>query len=417
MVVASIDLMDGKAVQLVNGERKVLEVENPLELAEEFNKYGDIAVIDLDRVFGKGDNRDVVKKICGIGNCRVGGGIRSIEDVREIISWGAEKVIIGSLAFKDGYINYSFLDRLKEEIGTERVMIAVDARGEDVVCRGWTEKSGFSLFEAVDLLREYCSGILCTSVEKEGMMEGGDLELIKELRSRYSGYLTVAGGISSIEEISEVSALGADIQLGMALYTEKISLGEAFVKSLDWSKGLIPVTTVDSAQQVLMNAWCSEESLGRAFESGKMCYFSRSRNSFWTKGESSGNFQYIKKIRTDCDRDSLLLTVDQKGVACHRGSYSCYGDREFTLEELYQVIGEKFENCEPGSYTATLDDRKVREKIMEEAEEVVTAEDRDNLIWEVADLLYFTLVLMNREKITLREVLTELRRRRRGGGK
>ncbi len=417
MVVASIDLIDGKAVQLENGKKRVLEVKNPLALAEEFDKYCEVAVIDLDRVFGRGDNRETVKKICGICNCRVGGGIRSVEDVEELISWGAEKVIVGSAAFRNGYINYQFLDELKERFGTDRIMIAVDAAGRDVVCNGWRDRTGFDLFEAAAVFEQYSSGLLFTSTEKEGLMKGGDFEAIKKFRAGYSGPLTVAGGIANIAEVREIAGLGADLQLGMALYTNKITLKEAFIESLDWSKGLIPVTTTDRRGQVLMNAWCSKESLEKSLDSGKMCYFSRSRNELWTKGETSGNFQQIQKLRSDCDRDSLLVQVDQVGVACHKGSYSCYGDREFSFEELYDVIGDRLSNCSPGSYTSTLDDKKVREKIMEEAEEVVTAEGRDEVVWEVADLLYFTFVMMNREGVVIKDVLNELRRRRRGGGK
>jgi phosphoribosyl-ATP pyrophosphohydrolase/phosphoribosyl-AMP cyclohydrolase len=132
----------------------------------------------------------------------------------------------------------------------------------------------------------------------------------------------------------------------------------------------------------------------------------------WQKGETSGNLQKLIKLRVDCDRDTILATVDQTGPACHLGNYSCFGDRKFTLDRLYQVIKDRFNNPRPGSYTATLDNKKVREKLLEEAAEVVEAKTREDIIWEAADVLYFLTVLLQKQGITINDVLMELHRRR-----
>jgi phosphoribosyl-ATP pyrophosphohydrolase/phosphoribosyl-AMP cyclohydrolase len=129
------------------------------------------------------------------------------------------------------------------------------------------------------------------------------------------------------------------------------------------------------------------------------------------KGESSGNTLSLRRFRADCDRDALLATVDPSGPTCHTGAWTCFGDRRYTWEYLQAIIGERFSNPRPGSYTATLDDGRVRVKIMEEAEEVCSASGTENVVWEVADLLYFTTVLMSRAGVTVAQVMAELDRR------
>ncbi|RMG34822.1 MAG: phosphoribosyl-ATP diphosphatase, partial [Methanobacteriota archaeon] len=137
-----------------------------------------------------------------------------------------------------------------------------------------------------------------------------------------------------------------------------------------------------------------------------------SRQKLWQKGETSGHFQEIIHFRPDCDNDTLLVTVKQKDVACHTGKYSCFDEKAFLLEDVYNIIQERFSNPVPGSYTATLTPDKTAQKILEEAGEVVHFTDRDNLIWEIADLLYFISVYMVQNGIHWKDVLLELRKRR-----
>jgi len=412
MIIPSIDLMNGKAVQLKQGKQKILERDNPIDLAKDFNRYNEIAVIDLDAAMGKGKNNDVVKQICSVADCRVGGGIRQPERARELISWGASKIIIGSKAFENNQINYKFLANLNSTVGRQQIIIAIDAYEGEIVTHAWKHKTGLKLFEVVKELEQYAAEFLYTCVEKEGGLQGTDLETIEKLRQITTNQLTVAGGVTTMEEIRKLAKLEVDVQLGMALYTGKIKLDEAFIESLNWKSELIPTITCNSDGQVLMLAYSNKASLFKSFETGRMWYFSRSRNQLWMKGETSGHVQALVKIRNDCDSDALLATVQQQGVACHLGSYSCFGDKKFSLSELYDVIKDRFENPRPGSYTATLTDKKVREKLLEEAEEVVIAKTKDEIIWEAADVLYFLTVILAKSGVEINEVLKELRRRR-----
>jgi phosphoribosyl-ATP pyrophosphohydrolase/phosphoribosyl-AMP cyclohydrolase len=404
--------MNGKAVQLVGGKEKALERENPVQLARQFDRFGEIAVIDLDAALGNGDNREIIKQICRFAHCRVGGGIRTTEQAKELVSLGARKIIIGSKAFENNTVNIPFLRELNHAVGKERIIAAVDARNREIVVNGWRTPTGLDLIDTAKKLEPYVSQLLFTCVEKEGKIQGTDMETIRELRTVFSKPLTAAGGVRSLEEIEALAKIDVDVQLGMALYTGMIKLDRAFISSLNWKEPLIPVITVDRDGQVLMQAYTDRQALEKTFETGNMWYYSRSRRRLWMKGETSGNVQKVIRLRTDCDKDTILATVEQTGPACHLETYSCFGDKEFGLSELYDVIARRFAHPVPGSYTAALDHQKVREKLLEEAREVMEAATPEEVIWEAADLLYFLTVLLQKEGITIDDVLFELRRRR-----
>ncbi len=413
MVISSIDLMNGKAVQLRQGKEKILENDHPAQLAREFDIYGETAVIDLDAAMGRGNNHETIKQILKIADCRVGGGIRNVGRAKELISLGARKIIIGSKAFENDLVNHHFLQDLVSKIGREHVIIAIDAYYGEIVTKGWQHKTGLDLLTTVNEIEKYASEFLFTCVEREGTLKGIDMEMVKALACATKNKITAAGGVNTLTEIKALAKIGMDVQLGMALYTGKINLSEAFVESLNWKNDLIPTITLNDTGQVLMLAYSNKASLKRAFDTNQMWYFSRSRQKLWMKGETSSNTQKLLRIRADCDRDTLLAVVKQKGVACHTGSYSCFGERKFSLNELYMIVKDRIENPYPDSYTAKLNDSLLREKILEEAQEVVEAGTKDEIIWETADLLYFLVVLLAKKDIKIDDVLFELRRRRR----
>jgi phosphoribosyl-ATP pyrophosphohydrolase/phosphoribosyl-AMP cyclohydrolase len=412
-------------------------------LAEEFDRYGEVAVIDLDAALGTGSNLDLIKPLLRKAECRVGGGVKTPEQARELVSLGAARIIAGSPVFRDPAkrgagmgggefaVNRPFLESLAGKIGRERLIVAVDARrrvspaegsaggaasGYEITVDGWKTPTGLDLIEAAKAVEPFASGLLFTCVDREGTMTGIDLAPVRALREAVSCRVTAAGGVSTLEEIETLAALGCDVQLGMALYTGAVPLAGAFIRSLNWKKldgGLIPVIAQSPDGQVLMTGYAGEEALAETFVRGNLCFHSRTRDRLWMKGEHSGHTLKLIRLRADCDRDALLAVVEPAGPVCHTGDWSCFGvNRRYTWEYLQSVILDRFRHPSPGSYTATLDGELVREKILEEAEELRAAGTHDELVWEAADLLYFTTALLSREGIQPGEVLAELDRRR-----
>ncbi len=427
MVISSIDLKNGHVVQLKNGKDLVLQRDDADSLIKDFNMFGEVAIIDLDAAMGNVDakgnteNTALLQRLLHQGNVRTGGGIRTVKRAKELISLGAEKVIIGSAAWKknpaegESVLNVDFLNELIEAIGKQRIIISVDSINGKIAVKGWTETVNIPLVEGAKEAEKYCSELLFTCVEKEGCMQGTDMNYVKELRSAVSCRVVVAGGVSSVEEIEELEKLHCDVQLGMALYTGKVSLKDAFIRCLNFNKSpLIPVIAQSVNGEVLMQGFANQEAFEKTFECGKLSFFSRERQTLWTKGETSGNFLEVIKLRADCDRDCVLATVVPTGPACHTGSWTCFGSdpmEKSSIFRLYNIIADRFANPRPGSYTATLDAKRVREKVEEEAEEICEAEGKDEVTWEAADLIYFVSVLMYKEGVTWQDVFNELDRR------
>jgi len=428
MVISSIDLKDGHVVQLKNGKDLVLQRDDADALINDFNKYGEVAIIDLDAALrhtdekGNTANTTLLKSLLRKGNVRVGGGIRDVKKARELISLGAEKVIIGSAAWntshKDGgsILNTEFLDELVKSIGKQRIIISVDSINGNIAVKGWTETANIPLIEGAKEAEKYASELLFTCVEKEGCMQGTDMDLCKKLRGSVKCRVVAAGGVNSLEQIVQLEKMGCDVQLGMALYTGVVNLKDSFINCLDFEKtnGMIPVIAQSVNKEVLMMGYANKEAFEKTFTTNKLTFFSRTRNTLWTKGETSGHFLDVVKLRADCDRDTVLATVIPHGGACHTGSFTCFGsdpDEKSSMERLYGTIAERFANPRPGSYTATLNDKRVREKVMEEAEEVTEAEGKEEVVWEMADVLYFLSVLMYKENVKWQDVYDELDKR------
>jgi len=413
MIIPSIDLKNKKAVQLEKGKKEILKKDNIFELADKFNRFSEIAVIDLDRaIYGKNRNKDIVKKLCQHYQIRVGGGLNSPDKVKEVYLWGADKIIVGSSVFKKNKINFPFLDKIRNIVSKNRVVIALDIKDNKIAINGWKKKINFDLEKAVQSLENYCSEFLITSVNDEGLLKGANYNLYKKLKKITDKKITAAGGINSLKEIKTLSDNDFNIQIGMALYKNIFSIENAFIESLNWEKQkLIPAIIKDTNGQILMQAYMNKKSLKKTFNEGKMCYFSRSRKILWIKGETSGNYQKFLKVRTDCDRDSLLFTVNQINKACHLDQYSCFNEKKFFLKDLIERINSRIKLNLKDSYTASLTDKKLNEKLKEEINELITSNDRSNRIWEAADVLYFFLVYLEKNNIDIKEVKNELKRR------
>ena len=221
MIIPCIDLMDGKVVQLVQGREKALEGGTPLEMLEKFAAFPEIQVIDLDAAMDRGSNDDLVELIAARAVARVGGGVRSAERARMLIQQGAHRVIIGTAAFQR-----ELLQKIADAVGPERLIIALDSKGGKVVVKGWQQVTVFSAEEVIQQFEPYCSGFLCTYVDKEGLMQGTDLDWFRRLRAATDHELTAAGGITTMDEIRALRDLGIHAALGMAIYTGRLKLDE-----------------------------------------------------------------------------------------------------------------------------------------------------------------------------------------------
>jgi phosphoribosylformimino-5-aminoimidazole carboxamide ribotide isomerase len=228
MMIPCIDLQDGRAVQLVHGRERKLAVDDVFGLLDRFSHYPLIHVIDLDAAMRKGTNARLVRELCAAAKkrqlrIRVGGGIRTVAQAARIAGWGAEKIIVGSAAFKDGAVNRPFLERLGSKIGRRRVIVALDTERGKILVRGWQDKLRLRPDEVIPRLEEYASEFLCTYVDAEGTMRGTNLAWFRALRRATRLPITAAGGIRSQREIRALERIKMNAAVGMALYTGKLA--------------------------------------------------------------------------------------------------------------------------------------------------------------------------------------------------
>jgi phosphoribosylformimino-5-aminoimidazole carboxamide ribotide isomerase len=224
VIIPCIDLMDGVVVQLVQGREKALEGDSPEVMLEKFAAFPAVQVIDLDSAIGKGSNEKIVERLATRPGTRVGGGVRTLEKARRLIGLGAEKVIVGSAAFNAHGPDHAFLRELAATIPKERILLALDSKKGRIVVKGWRESLGVSAEEVIRELEPYCSGFLCTYVDKEGMMQGTDLDWFQRLGAATSLEITAAGGITTYEEIESLQRMGIHAAVGMAVYTGRLDL-------------------------------------------------------------------------------------------------------------------------------------------------------------------------------------------------
>jgi len=224
MLIPSIDLQNGHVVQLVQGERLAIEAPDPEPWIQRFSRFPRVQLIDLDAARGRGDNSAIVAEICRRLPCRVGGGIRAIERAQQVLAGGAHAVIASSALFRDGQVDVAFAKSLADAIGVDRVIAAVDSRGGQVAIHGWKTMLPITAVEAVRALEPYCAEFLYTHVDKEGMMQGTDMDAILAVRRATERRVTAAGGITTWDEIDALDAAGCDAVVGMAVYTGQLPL-------------------------------------------------------------------------------------------------------------------------------------------------------------------------------------------------
>ena len=225
MLIPSIDLLGGRIVQLVQGERLRLAFDDFEYWIEKFSKFPLIQLIDLDAAMRQGDNSELVAQIAKRLPVQAGGGIHSIERARQVLDAGAKRVIIGSALFSDsGAVNIHFASELAAGIGAERVVASIDTKNGRIAVKGWKAQVALAPDEAIPQLEACVGAFLYTHVDGEGLMQGFPIETAARLRKLTERQLIVAGGIRSQHEVDSLHALGADAVVGMAVYTELLSV-------------------------------------------------------------------------------------------------------------------------------------------------------------------------------------------------
>jgi phosphoribosylformimino-5-aminoimidazole carboxamide ribotide isomerase len=224
LLIPSIDLKNGRVVQLVQGEKLALEDHDLDAWIARFSTFPKVQLIDLDAAMGLGSNDALVKKVAAALPVRVGGGVRSSTRAQELLAAGAHAVIVGSSLFSASTVDLAFARELAEAVGVDRVIAAVDSKAGQVVVHGWKTRLSITAVEAVRALEPYCGEFLYTHVDKEGLMQGTDMAAIRAVRDATTRRVTAAGGITTRDEIDALDAMGVDAVVGMAIYTGKLGL-------------------------------------------------------------------------------------------------------------------------------------------------------------------------------------------------
>ncbi len=406
MIIPSIDIVGGRAVQMVKGDKQGLDCGEPMEVADRLAITGAITVIDTDAAMGKGNNKEIIEKLVHAYPCRVGGGIRDIDAAISWLDAGAEKIIIGTAATPE----------LLSALPKERLAAALDVKAGEIVVEGCRTSTDETVFDRMERLRPYVSEFLVTVIDREGTESGIDLTFVEAVANEAGKQtaLTVAGGISTAEELAAIDKLGANGQVGMALHTGKLDLADAIMAPAksDRLDGLFATIVADEQGQGIGLVYSDMTSVRESVKRKVGAYHSRSRG-LWIKGLTSGNTQGLLSIKLDCDRDALLFTVTQTGAGfCHNDTWGCFGE-DRGIGKLFRTIEGRRAWAPEGSYTKRLldDPSLLGQKLVEEARELGEAESKADVVGEAADLIYFTLTAVARAGASLGDVERELHRR------
>lgn len=411
-----------------------LDLEDPIASARYYNDSGadEIAYFDSKATKeGREPNIRQIREITRIVDIPLlaCGGVRDVEDAKKILYAGANKVCMNSAAVA----NPDIVKEISEKFGRNRIIVAIDlCTMENPV--EWAQK-----------MEEKGAGelLLINNNNIENYVE-----LVTEIKNTVripilvSSYATSAADMIDLVETTNADSLSLYSLEKMDIMEIKQELAAANIEvktyesALDFSTfklnndGLIPVIVQDyKTHEVLMMAYMNEESYEKTIRTGKMTYYSRSRQQLWTKGETSGHYQYIKSLTLDCDNDTILAKVSQVGAACHTGSRSCFFQelmsREYddtnplnVLENVYSVIRDRKDHLKGGSYTNYLFEKgidKILRKLGEQATGIVVAAknpNQDEIKYEISDLLYYLMVLMAERDIVWKDVTDDLADRR-----
>ena len=421
-IVASIYLKDGKAVKSLND---FTEIENVYDLCQMYNDSGidkilifDLSTSDEEHEKNintiKNINRNLEIKVCA------GGNINRLEDIKKLLYAGCMQVMLN--AAKPSSLDLA--NEASSRFGKDRILVSV--HNVDFIYKHKTAIE--DTFHELYIL----DPAIIDSIEHLTTVP----YVVKMDEYDYNQMLTYL----SSEKIRGIAgSFINDPKMDIMKLKSKLSLDgikmDNFAPDLKWcdlkpnADGLIPVVVQDyRTDEVLMLAYMNQESFNMTINSGRMTYYSRSRQELWMKGETSGHYQYVKALTADCDYDTILAKVSQVGVACHTGNKTCFFNnivkKEYieknplkVLEDVYAIIADRKENPKEGSYTNYLFDKgtdKILKKLGEECTEIVIAAknpDPEEIKYEISDFLYHCMVLMVEKGVTWEEITNELAQR------
>ena len=349
IILPAIDLHQGQCVRLLRGDYATSHVvaDSARETAAGFWEKGArwMHMVDLDGAkSGRPQNDGIIFDVAQNVDMHieVGGGIRDMEAVEHYLEKGVSRVILGSAALRAP----AFVREAVKKYGP-RIAVGIDALGGMAAAEGWTQTSQVGYLELARQMEDVgVEFIICTDIGQDGTLQGPNLEMLDKLNRAVGCNIIASGGVSCLQDILDLQSLGLYGAIaGKALYTGALDLSRAvsacqgafgrrhktqraaedeaeryFLKS-----DLLPaIVQEDSTGEVLMLAYMNRESLLKTLETGYTWFYSRSRQALWNKGETSGHTQRVVGIFADCDDDTLLIRVEQKGPACHTGSHSCF---------------------------------------------------------------------------------------------
>lgn len=423
LLIPCLYLMDGRAVTGW-GQKNLFGSGDVEELTRFYSDNGadELLIFDFSSTDAEHDKAiGNIKDICNVSEVPVmaAGNIKRMEDVKKLIYAGCARAVLNFS--KES--NVLLLEEVSKRFGKEKMAVCISDLAE------FTSNQ--------ELIETYADSVICldSCYEEIGqissipvILHAGDdsketvAKLLKE--SSISG---ISGGFVSSTEQSLMNVKAEFIQMGIGMktYQSKIPWSEFKLNE----QGMLPVIVQDyKTDEVLMLAYMNEEAFAHTLKSGRMTYWSRSRNELWVKGDTSGHYQYVKSLTLDCDNDTLLAKVAQVGAACHTGKRSCFFNelvkKEYddtnplhVFQQVYDVILDRKVHPKEGSYTNYLFDKgidKILKKVGEECTEIVIAAknpDKEEIKYEISDFLYHVMVLMAEKGVTWEDITRELARR------
>jgi phosphoribosyl-ATP pyrophosphohydrolase len=387
--------------KIKSDKKNLLKIDNNfiINYAKSINLFGSI-------IINNSSSNVLIKQVCSVAECYLMMNSPNLESIKLGLQMGVKKFIIPEKE----------IDKINKFV-SKNIIVARITLEDKSIFNNDLNSFGDQFNVIFNRLKPYCSEFLIDWDNNLNLSRNTVLKIADYISGIGTTQLTLLDPDGQNSKELENKGINPFV-ISSNLFSEKEML-KIFTSVLDFNKqdGFIPTIVQDDHNQILMLAYSTKDSLTQALIKKQGIYFSRSRKSLWIKGETTGNYQELYQARYDCDQDTLLFTVNQLGSACHLQRYSCFDDKNFGFLDLYEIIQDRIKNPIPDSYTSKISKSEglIIEKIREESNELVNYVNQENLVWEIADLLYFILILMAKKEIKIKDILNELRKRRNYG--